>query len=206
MTISTPAGRITHNVLSIPTNRVKKSVIRLNGAAKLYLKYKGTGKDWNSEMSVHWSANILFTSSALGLQVQLHPAHIVPDIRSTHVMHGTPGHKTQKLALEQLKQKFPDSVDFAILLHNLKQDLEGMWAGVQVHTHEFCITHPVFNQHGDLLLELMVCGSNFNNKMDVRACGYSTLNNKHSVMSLNGSVTPVNMNGNSNATKPFPTS
>ncbi|KAL5504464.1 hypothetical protein ACEPAH_7125 [Sanghuangporus vaninii] len=186
---------MTHNVLSIPTNR-EKSVVQLKGAVKLYLKYEGAGKDWNSETTVHWSASIAFASTSLGLQIQLHPSRIEPSIHSTNVAHGAPGHATQTQVLSQLRSKFPDFIDFGILLGDLKNELEGMWMGVQVQAHELCVSRPVFNRRGDLLLELIVRGSRIESAPGTKRA----LNGKSSMMSLNGSVTPVSMNGNGHST------
>lgn len=95
-----------------------------------------------------------------------------------------------------MRSKFPDFIDFGVLLGDLKNELEGMWMGVQVQAHELCVARPVFNRRGDLVLELLVRGSRIESTLSVGG----TLNKKSSAMSLKGNVTPVDMNGNGHST------
>ncbi|KAH8114471.1 hypothetical protein DFH11DRAFT_220480 [Phellopilus nigrolimitatus] len=185
----------TRNVLSIPTSRSDKFIISIKGMMRLGLSYVGESKDWNAEMHANWSANIVFSSDASGLQIRLSSAQIVPQIRSSHFAPGAPGESTHAKIFKHLRDEFPSTVDFEGLMSELRATFEGAWSGLLVHAHELVIACPVFNRHGDLMFELSVRGPSIEG---IPARNGGLRGNQAGVLGQAAANTNGKVNGNSN--------
>lgn len=157
----------------MPTVRRRGATsILLNGRVDLALDFAGGDKEWRSvertcspdvvtnllavsaSAVVHWSAAIMFHSDAFhGLKISVSPAKIVPEFQTTKIR-GELGKSIYEQTFEHLKDQFPSVIEFDHIVDELRETFEGCWTGLHAYSRELDVANPVFNRHGDLLLEL----------------------------------------------------
>lgn len=148
-------------------------------------------------MTSTWSAAILFTSDVRGLKIQMTPERIVPH-HEAPVCHGVLGHSTHEETFKKLQEQFPKTIDFGLIVRELKDNFEDCWSGLHLNTRELIVGHPVFNCHGDLLLDLGVRAEKVIEKNVTKANGHGHHHHAHVDVSRNASsvsVTTVSSNG-----------
>ena len=102
-------------------------------------------------MSFAWSALIRFESNARGLEVSVTVSP--PKVHNSGCEHAH-GRQTHAKVIADFESIFPKVINTDDIKNDLKRTLEGAWSGLHTHSREFIVSHPVFNCHGDLLLEL----------------------------------------------------
>jgi hypothetical protein len=110
----------------------------------------------SAEITAKWCTSIKFQSDPCsGLKVVVQPSAIVPKIEVSKT-HGDLNHGFHLKMLEQLKEQLPSSVEFGQIVGSLKSAFEGCWSGLYMYSRELHVVNPVFNRHGDFLLDLTV--------------------------------------------------
>ena len=130
-------------------------------------------------MSASWTAGIIFTSGARGLEIHISPSKITPEVIQEKT-EGFIGHNIHELAFKNLQDELPKVIDFHAMVSELKASFEGCWNGLHMHSRELMVTHPVFNKKGDLLLELGVRST------EAAAAAANGHGNGHLVVQSNG--------------------
>ena len=105
-------------------------------------------------MTVHWSAAVMFHTDAFhGLKISVSPTKIVPEFQTTKIR-GELGKSIYEKTFEHLRDQFPNVIDFDHIIDELRESFEGCWTGLHAYSRELDVANPVFNRHGDLLLDL----------------------------------------------------
>lgn len=105
-------------------------------------------------MTVHWSAAITFHTDIIhGLKISVSPTKIVPDFQKIKVR-GELGKSIYEETFAHLREQFPSVIDFNHVLLELCEAFEGCWTGLHTFSRELDVANPVFNKHGDLILDL----------------------------------------------------
>ena len=68
--------------------------------------------------------------------------------------HGDLEHGFHSEMLKHLEEQLPCAVEFSKLVNGLKLAFEGCWSGLHTYSRELHVMNPVFNRHGDFLLDL----------------------------------------------------
>ena len=100
-------------------------------------------------MTVRWTAAIMLNGSTMSIS----PAEIVPDIQFAKYPNEL-GKSICSKTFANLQKEFPRVIDFDNIVKELGESLRRCSANLHTTSRELCVTNPVFNRYGDLLLEL----------------------------------------------------
>jgi hypothetical protein len=124
--------------------------IVLKGDTQIRVAGEDVAKKWSKHSSATWQATIHVISEWDGLHVSLaHP--VKPSISKSHeVGHAAIDFNTQEL----LAAHMPATINMDKVLAELKKTLEGTYKYAAAGVCKYSMYSPVFNVHGDLLLQL----------------------------------------------------
>lgn len=105
-------------------------------------------------MFVSWKADIKLSSSPFGLQVVLQQP-VVPTFRKG-ALDPNVDLLTYNAVFDEVGKIFPKSIDCGDFVNEWDKCLAGSWTGLYEMGHELCVARPIFNNQGDLFLDLAI--------------------------------------------------
>ncbi|PAV23026.1 hypothetical protein PNOK_0009300 [Pyrrhoderma noxium] len=147
---------ITENVIELPTQKSETPEIKIKGEVRLSLSCKipRLQQKWSADMFVSWKADIKLSSSPFGLQVVLQQP-VVPTFRKG-ALDPNVDLLTYNAVFDEVGKIFPKSIDCDDFVNEWDKCLVGSWTGLYEMGHELCVARPIFNNQGDLFLDLAI--------------------------------------------------